>query len=63
MRRLGVLCRQDGVNGRQDGVKIGGRRPAEVLAGGMSVENGLLVLAVVAVAIYLLAALIRPERF
>ncbi|NPC96510.1 potassium-transporting ATPase subunit F [Nocardioides sp. zg-DK7169] len=29
----------------------------------MSVENGLLVLAVVAVAAYLLAALIRPERF
>ncbi|MQW75289.1 potassium-transporting ATPase subunit F [Nocardioides sp. dk4132] len=29
----------------------------------MSLENGLLIIAVVAVAAYLLAALIRPERF
>ncbi|WP_166138709.1 potassium-transporting ATPase subunit F [Nocardioides ochotonae] len=29
----------------------------------MSIENGLLILAVVAVAAYLLAALIFPERF
>ncbi|WP_114149414.1 MULTISPECIES: potassium-transporting ATPase subunit F [Nocardioides] len=29
----------------------------------MSVESGLLVLAVIAVAVYLLAALICPERF
>ncbi len=29
----------------------------------MSVESSLLIVAVVAVAVYLLAALIRPERF
>jgi len=29
----------------------------------MSIENGLLIFAVVAVAAYLLAALVRPERF
>lgn len=30
---------------------------------GMSIESGLLIAAVVAIAIYLLAALIFPERF
>ena len=54
---------QERVNGRQDGVKTVDAGSAALFAGAMSLMSGLLIAAVVAVAAYLLAALILPERF
>lgn len=48
---------------RQDRVKANHVPLGGLFAGPMSIESGLLVAAVVALAIYLLAALIFPERF
>lgn len=59
----GSAPRQTRVKRRQDRVKTpeDGRRRR--LAGRMSIESGLLTAVVIALAIYLLAALILPERF
>lgn len=48
---------------RQERVKTPNSHRARDFAGRMSLEAGLLVAAVIAIAIYLLAALIFPERF
>jgi hypothetical protein len=51
------------VNGRKDRVKTGGRGQRREHAGAMSLLSSLLVVAVVFIALYVLAALIFPERF
>ena len=62
-----LLATVRGSNSALIGVKTATRSVSRVVGGAwlgcMSVESGLLIAAVIAVAMYLLAALIFPERF
>lgn len=51
------------VNVRQDRDKTGPTVAGRVEARDMSIESSLLVVAVVCIALYVLAALVLPERF
>ncbi len=51
------------VKPRQDRVNTADPHRARHFAGVMSIEAGLLIAGVIAVAVYLLVALILPERF
>lgn len=55
--------RQACVKRRQERVKTPGAPLVRHFAGSMSIESGLMTAVVIVLAIYLLAALILPERF
>ena len=55
--------RQESVKARQERVKTGRTGAGRRFAGGMSGESILLVAVALAIAVYLLVALIFPERF